>query len=153
MSFEPIKEIILRWLQPMPTSRLSQGGIRLRDKRRLVCRCRAGRGESYYSHLPISRLELAAFLVYSLAVVALTWRFLVRRPAMTTLVGRLFLTSFVIAILNQLVITYSFPPLWMTLGLSGLGTAWIANRMGRPKYHGMHRHGTPSSAAVSVQTD
>lgn len=68
------------------------------------------------AYSPIQRLRLAEFLLYSLAVVALTWRFVVRRPAMTTLVDRLALTFFVVANLNQLVVPYSFPPLWLWRG-------------------------------------
>jgi hypothetical protein len=220
-----MKEMILRWLQPMPTSRLPNRGVRLRDKRRIGTQIQSGfniaawiiggflvvglamsglihlhesrtmrglcelsaatiiflltvhrwasvmpgaffaRGiakgsillivgaGSSYSQPPISRLELAEFVLYSLVVVALTWRFLASRPAMTTLWDRLALTFFVVAILNQLTVHYSFPPLWMALGLLALAIAWIAYRMGRRKHQGTHSPGNPTSAAAQLLTD
>jgi hypothetical protein len=48
--------------------------------------------DSYDSAHSISRIELAEFLAYAVAVVALTSRFAGRRPAPTTLLDRLALT-------------------------------------------------------------
>jgi heme A synthase len=108
---------------------------------------------SSYSQPPISRLELAELVLYSLAVVALTWRFLAMRPAMTTLWDRLALTFFVVAMLNQLTVHYSFPPVWMALGLLALAIAWIAHRWDRSNKLGKHHPGTPPSAATQLQID
>jgi len=58
--------------------------------------------DTYYSSHSISRTELAEFLVYALAVVALTARFVGNHPAPTTVLDRFALTFFVLASSEEL---------------------------------------------------
>jgi hypothetical protein len=85
--------------------------------------------DSYYSSHSISRVELAGFLAYVVAVVAFTLRFAGKHPTSTTLLDRFALTFFVVATLRQVVIPYRFPPWPLLLGGVGLLIAWWVHRL------------------------
>jgi hypothetical protein len=85
--------------------------------------------DTYYSSHSISRTGLAEFLVYALAVVALTARFVGNHPAPTTVLDRFALTFFVLATFRQVVVPYRFPPWFLLLGGVGLLVAWCAHRL------------------------
>jgi len=84
--------------------------------------------DSYYSAHSITQTDMVELLVYALAVVALTFRFLGKRPAMTTIFDRIALTSFVFVTFRQVLVPYRFPPWWMLAGLAALFVAWCASR-------------------------
>jgi hypothetical protein len=86
---------------------------------------------SYDSAYSISRLELAELLAYAVAVVALTWKFVGKRPAPTTLLDRFALTFFVLATFRQVVMPDRFLPWSLLLGAVGLLIAWSVHRLNR----------------------
>jgi hypothetical protein len=86
--------------------------------------------DSYYSAHSFSGRDAAEFLAFALSVVALTVRFVGERPAPTTLIDRLALTFFALAMFRQMVIPYRFPPLPLLSGVGALLIAWIAFRLG-----------------------
>ena len=93
-----------------------------------------------YSHSPIhqyptSRTEATELFAFCAVVIALTWRFVGGRPAITTLVDRLALTLFVLAAIKQVKTPYRWPPVPLFLGLSALLMAWFASRWKSAKKH------------------
>ncbi len=95
---------------------------------------------SYYSAHSMTRTGVVEFLAYALAVVALTSRFVRKRPAMTTLFDRIALTFFVFATFKQVITPYRFPPWPILSGVIALFTAWCAHRLTRAKRTARHRH-------------
>lgn len=81
------------------------------------------------------RLEATELATCFALVVILTWRFLRERPAPTTLIDRCALTFFAIAVLEQFIVTYRFPPLPLLSGITALFIAWVAYRFRRTKQH------------------
>jgi hypothetical protein len=79
-------------------------------------------------HTSIPRTEALELLVYCVAVIALTWRFVGHRPAPTTLADRLALTLFALGAVKQTVTTYHWPPLPLISGLAALFVAWLISR-------------------------
>jgi hypothetical protein len=75
----------------------------------------------------LSRAEAAEVLAACAMVIALTWRFVVGRPAATTFLDRLALTFFVLAALKQAVTQY-WPPIALISGFAALVIAWCAYR-------------------------
>ncbi len=103
--------------------------------------------DSYYSSHSISRTEVAEFLVYALAVVALTLRFVDRRPPPTTFFDRVALTFFVFTSLEQVITPYHFPPWFLLSGVFALFAAWCAHRFARSKHkRGQHRDSADAPA-------
>jgi hypothetical protein len=96
--------------------------------------------DSYYSTNSFSQLDAAEFLVFAIAVVALTVRFVGERPAPTTLIDRLALTFFAMAMFRQMVIPYRFPPFPLMSGVGALLIAWIAFRLGPQATARRRRH-------------
>ena len=90
-------------------------------------------------------------LVYALIVVALTYRFARKRPAVTSIVDRVALTFFVVVSLNQSAVPYSFPPLSLTLGLLALAIAWLVYRWDRWKHPGKHHREPHASTLPAVE--
>jgi hypothetical protein len=78
-----------------------------------------------------SRRDLLELLVICVIVTALTWRFIGNIPAPTTFLDRFALTFFVLAQLNQMAITYHWPPLRLIAGFSALLIAWCVYRWNR----------------------
>ncbi len=107
---------------------------------------------SYYSSHSMSRTGMAEFLAYSVAVVALTFRFVGERPAQTTIVDRFALTFFALTCLKQLTIEYSFPAWPLLCGSLALFAAWCAHHVRhvqhKPRHHSHHRE-TPVTPAKS----
>jgi len=106
--------------------------------------------DSYYSTHSISRVEVAEFLAYAVAVVALTVRFVGKHPPPTTLLDRFALTFFVFATFRQVVIPYRFPPWSLLLGALGLLIAWSVHRIHRPprRKHLSRQHHRLTQASV-----
>jgi len=75
----------------------------------------------------LSRTEAVEVLAACVMVIALTWRFIGRRPAATTFLDRLALTFFVLAALKQAV-TQHWPPIALILGFAALLIAWCGYR-------------------------
>jgi hypothetical protein len=96
--------------------------------------------DSYYSSHSITRTEVAEVLVYSVAVVALTSRFIGKRPAPTTVFDRLALTFFVFTSFKQVIIPYRFPPWFLISGVVALFAAWCAHRFTHVKQKRRHRY-------------
>jgi hypothetical protein len=105
--------------------------------------------DSYLSSHSISRLEVAEFLAYALAVVLLTMRFIGKRPAATTFLDRIALTVFVFAQFFDLMQPQHFLHWPMLLGLTGLFAAWLARRHSRSN-HRRIRRAHPQAHATSV---
>jgi hypothetical protein len=85
-----------------------------------------------------SRRDLLGPFVFCLVVVALTWRFVGNIPAPTTFLDRFALTFFVLAQLNQMAITYHWPPWSLISGFSALLIAWCVyqwNQAGMTRKH------------------
>lgn len=80
------------------------------------------------SSRPISRIGLAVLLAYTLTVIALTMRFVGKRPAPTTALDRLALTFFVFATLNWVTNPHPSAPWSLLLGGFALFAAWCAHR-------------------------
>jgi hypothetical protein len=76
----------------------------------------------------LSRTDAAEVFAACVVVIALTWRFLGRRPAATTFLDRLALTFFVLAAIKQVVTPYHWPPRLLISGFVGLLSAWCAYR-------------------------
>lgn len=87
----------------------------------------------------VSRSELAAVLGYAAAIVLLTARFIGDNPAPTTLVDRLALTFFALAMCKQLTIAFSFPPWPLILGGLALLVSWSSYRFKHAKRRSGHR--------------
>lgn len=85
------------------------------------------------------QVELAEFLAYSIAVIALTWRFVGKHPAPTTVLDRLALTFFVLAVIREAVIPYQPPPWSLILGGLLLLIAWFVHRLTGGKHKKHHR--------------
>jgi hypothetical protein len=83
---------------------------------------------SYYAAQSFSRVQTAELLLFALIVVALTVRFVGTRPAPTTLIDRLALTLFALAMARQINIPYRFPPWPLLSGLVALLVAWFVGR-------------------------
>jgi hypothetical protein len=87
-----------------------------------------------------NRTEAMEIVVLCIIVIALTWRFIGKRPAHTTLLDRVALTFFVLAAIRQATIAYHWPPMPLMSGLSALLVAWCAYRWERAgrkqKHHG-----------------
>jgi hypothetical protein len=98
--------------------------------------------DSYYSSHSITRTDVAELLAYVLAVVALTSRFVGKRPAMTTVVDRLALTFFVFTSLKQVISPYHFPPWPLLSGLIALLLAWCTHRFTHVKRTRGHTNDT-----------
>jgi len=75
-----------------------------------------------------SRSAAAEAFVGCIVVIALTWRFVGRRPAVTTFLDRLALTFFVLAIIKQMESPYQWPPFPLISGFTALVIAWCAYR-------------------------
>lgn len=89
----------------------------------------------------MGRREAAELLFLSALVIALTWRFLGKRPAPTTLFDRLALTFAGLAMFDQIVIPYHWPPLPLTSALLALLAAWCMYRLERRRRRRKHiRH-------------
>jgi len=104
--------------------------------------------DSYYSSHSLSRIDLAELLAYSAAVVALTWRFVGKRPVPTTFFDRLALTFFVFATTKQVVAPYRFPPWFLLSGGIALLAAWCAYYFESKKQkreHHAHHHQAPAA--------
>jgi hypothetical protein len=96
--------------------------------------------DSYYSSHSIMRMEAAEVLAYFVVVVALTSRFIGKRPAPTTMFDRVALTFFVITSFKQAVITpYRFPPWFLISGVIALLAAWCTHRFTHLKHKRSHR--------------
>ena len=87
--------------------------------------------DSYYSAHSMTRTWLAEFLAFVFIVVALTSRFVGKRPAMTTVFDRVALTFFVFATFKQVTIPYRFPPWPLVSGVIALFIAWCAHHLMR----------------------
>jgi len=88
-------------------------------------------GPSPYSSIPyrtVGRMEAAEFFAFCAVVLALTWRFVRRRPAATTFLDRLALTCFAVAALKQVVTPYHWPPLPLLVAITAIFVAWLAYR-------------------------
>ena len=85
----------------------------------------------------LSRTQIAEFLVYSILVVALTFRFLRNRPAPTMPLDRLALTAFVLVTLEQLISQSRFSSAPSLIAIGALAVAWgtqrFTHRKPRPK--------------------
>ena len=99
--------------------------------------------DSYFLSRQITRAELAEFLAYAVAVIALTSRFVGKHPAPTTLLDRFALTFFVVATFRQVVIPYRFPPWPLLLGGVGLLIAWLVHRLTACKHKKRRSHERP----------
>lgn len=66
------------------------------------------RGNHY---LRATRMEAAEMMLFCIAVIALTFRFMKDGPSPTTLIDRIALTVFVMMSLKQMTIPYTWPPL------------------------------------------
>ena len=107
-----------------------------------------------YQAMP--RIETAEFIIGVTLVVALTWRLVRSRPAMTTVVDRVALTCFVLALINQMFVPDprpGTPPISIVFGFAALSVAWLAYRWDRWKHP--HKHHpvahTSGSTAGTVQ--
>lgn len=94
------------------------------------------------------RVEAAELLLFSASVIALTWRFLRRRPAPTTFLDRCAFTFFAIATLEQMFVPYRFPPAPMLSGVAALFVAWVAYHLQRAKHR--HKHHPHSVGALET---
>ena len=99
--------------------------------------------DTYYSSHSISRKALAELLVYSLAVVALTARFVGKRPASVTVFDRLALTFFVFTSLSEVVVPNPFLQWPLFAGTGGLLASWMAERFTRVKRTRRHHAHDP----------
>jgi heme A synthase len=88
-----------------------------------------------------TRTEAMEIVVVCLIVIVLTWRFVGKRPAPTTLFDRFALTFLVLATIRQATIAYHWPPMPLILGLSALLVAWCAYRWERAGRKQKHHHG------------
>ena len=77
----------------------------------------------------ITRADAAEIFAFCIVVIALTWRFVGGRPAVTTLLDRLALTFFVLAAIKHVTTSYHWPPVPLILGLSALFMAWCGYRL------------------------
>jgi FtsH-binding integral membrane protein len=68
--------------------------------------------------------ELIELFAYFSAIVALTWRFSSKRPAMTTIFDRFALTGCIFATLSFFAASYRFRPWVLIFGLAALVVAW-----------------------------
>jgi hypothetical protein len=93
-----------------------------------------------------SRRDLLESFVFCIVVAALTWRFAGNSPAPTTLLDRFALTFFALAQLDQMAITYHWPPLPLISGLSALLIAWSAYRWNRSGIMRKHLDGNPTTS-------
>lgn len=99
--------------------------------------------DSYYSAHSTSRTEVAEFLAFCVAAIALTARFVGRRPAPTTVFDRFALTFFVFAVLKQ-ILSPNGSLKWPLLlgGVALLLAAWCADRLtGRKRRRKRHMRG------------
>jgi hypothetical protein len=94
------------------------------------------------------RVEAAQLLSYCAVVVFLTWRFWRDRPAMTTFLDRCALNVFVIATLEQVLVSYHFPPIPLLSGVAALFVAWVAYHLQRAKHR--HKHHPHSVGALET---
>jgi hypothetical protein len=105
--------------------------------------------DSYYSSHSMPRMELAELLVFSIGVVALTFRFVGKRPAMTTFFDRIALTLFAFTALSWLFTPYRFPPWRLLFGGIALLIAWCAHHFPRtPRRRGHQARGAGSAVIV-----
>jgi hypothetical protein len=89
-----------------------------------------------YPPRPLSRLESGLFALYSIAVIALVWRFIGRRKIAITIVDRLALTTFATCCAVFLVRPQSYVA--PALGLVALLIAWVLHRWHYVKEHRRH---------------
>jgi heme A synthase len=88
----------------------------------------------------VDRTEAMEIVVVCIIVIVLTWRFIGKRPAPTTLLDRVALTFFVLATIRQSTISYHWPPMPLISGLSALLVAWCAYRWERAGRKQKHHH-------------
>ncbi len=104
---------------------------------------------SYFSSHSTSRLEVAEFLAYALAVVLLTTRFMSERPAPTTFVDRIALTVFVLAQVFELIHPNHFLHWPLLVGLAGLLSAWCVHRRSHLKHKRTRRRTERRATSVA----
>jgi hypothetical protein len=107
--------------------------------------------DSYYLAHSITRTGLAGFLAVSLAVIALTSRFVGKHPGPTTVFDRLALTFFAVAALRQMMVPNFFPPWFLLSGVIALFAAWCFHRFTRVKLKRRHHAHHTEASMMSVE--
>src|ERR1700693_194807 len=107
---------------------------------------------SSISYYRLTRTQAGEILLVCMVIIALTWRFAGNRPAPTTFIDRIALTLFVLAIIKQMVILYSWPPLPLISGLSALLIAWCVYRWQQAGRSQKHHHASSSTFERPTET-